>query len=275
MTIRRIEVPIFDKQTVDSLLDAATTLASEFDAQIEARFIRPSATDAARFDDGYGFAGSSLMDQIERDGIAAAKSAYDGYEAWCARNASHPQIHWSVDEGPAGAVVAVRGCLADLILLQRPGAKEPAIDEPFAAAVMGAGKLAMVTDKRLPANFLDHALVAWNGSTESARAIGQAMGFLKRARKVSVFAAGEDGAEPANVQQLLSYLSAHGVQADAVFNSTVSGNIAKILIETMDREKVTLLVMGAYTHSRMRQMLFGGVTHSLLGTPGTPTLFAH
>jgi nucleotide-binding universal stress UspA family protein len=275
MTIRKIEVPIFGKEAVDSLLDAATTVATQFDAQIEARFIRPSAADAARFDDGFGFAGASLIDQIEQEGIAVANSAHKGFEAWCAKHAAHPQIQWYVEEGSAGAVVARSGCLADLILLQRAGEKEASIDEPFAAAVYGAGKLAMVTDKELAANFLDHVLIAWNGSTEASRAIGQSLSFLKKAKRVSVFAAGEDGAEPANVLSLLSYLAVHGVTAAPVFNAPVSGNVAKLLIETLDREKVTLLVMGAYTHSRVRQLLFGGVTQYLLTTPGTPALFAH
>jgi len=275
MAIRRIEVPVFGKESVDSLLDTAQTIANRFDAQIEVRFIRPAASDAALYDAGFGFASASLIDQIEQEGIAAAESAHKAFGAWCARHPSRPRIDWYVEEGHTGAILAQRGCLADLILLQRAGEKDAAIDEPFEAAVYGAGRLAMVADPRLAPNFLDHALVAWNESTEAARAIAQALPFLSKAGRVSIFTAGESGGPPADVKDLIAYLALHEINAQPLQAVPAGGNVADSLMQTIAQHGVTLLVMGAYTHGRVRQMLFGGVTQHILTTPGVPALFAH
>jgi nucleotide-binding universal stress UspA family protein len=274
MAIRRIEVPIFGKDGVGGLLDAASIVANRFDAQIEVRFIRPAASDAALYDAGFGFASASLIDQIEQEGEAAAEAAHRSYQEWRKSRADLPRIEWYVEEGHTGAVVAQRGCLADVILLQRAGEKDATIDEPFEAAVFGAGKLAMVVDKVLPANFLDHVMIAWNESTESARAIAHSLPFLAKAGRVSVFSAAEAGGVPANVQDLVSYLSLHGVAASPA-PTAMAASVAESLIDTLKKQGVTLLVMGAYTHGRVRQMLFGGVTQHVLTTPGVPALFAH
>jgi nucleotide-binding universal stress UspA family protein len=277
MAIRRIEVPIFGKDAVRGVLDAACTVAARFEAQIEVRFIRPAASDAALYDAGFGFASASLIDQIEKEGEAAAAAAHRSFEEWCKERAARPRIDWFVEEGHTGAIIAQRGCLADLILLQRAGEKDATIDEPFEAAVYGAGKLAMVVDQELPANFLDHVLIAWNESTESARAIAQSLPFLAQAGRVSIFSAGEGGSEPANVKDLISYLSLHGIAATASVCAPVVGvgSVAQLLFDTLQAKQATLLVMGAYTHGRVRQMLFGGVTQHVLTTPGVPALLAH
>ena len=240
MAIRRIEVPIFGKDSVDSLLDCAAVLAIPFDAQIEARFIRPSAGDAALYDAGFGFASASLIDQIETEGVSAAAAARHKFESWRERHAARPLVTWSEEEGHTGAVVARRGCLSDVILLQRATAKDAAIDEPFEAAVYGAGRLAMVVDRTLPANFLDHVLIAWNESTEASRAV-----------------------------------ALQDVTAAQAPVAASHAPIGETLLKLADARGASLLVMGAYTHNRVRQMLFGGVTQHILTTPGLPALLAH
>jgi nucleotide-binding universal stress UspA family protein len=275
MAIRRIEVPIFGKDSVDSLLDCAAVLAIPFDAQIEARFIRPSAGDAALYDAGFGFASASLIDQIETEGVSAAAAARHKFESWRERHAARPLVTWSEEEGHTGAVVARRGCLSDVILLQRATAKDAAIDEPFEAAVYGAGRLAMVVDRTLPANFLDHVLIAWNESTEASRAVAQSLPFLVKAKRVSIFAAAEAGGRPADVQDLIGYLALQDVTAAQAPVAASHAPIGETLLKLADARGASLLVMGAYTHNRVRQMLFGGVTQHILTTPGLPALLAH
>lgn len=275
MSIRKIEVPIFAKEAVDDLLDSARSLANRLDARIEVRFIRPVASDAAVYDAGFGYASASLIDQIEQEGAAAALAAHRNFLAWCGRHPVLPPIDWVVEEGHVGAVVAQRGCLADLILLRRSAAKQGAIDESFEAAVYGAGRLAMVVDAHLSPEFLDHVMIAWNESTEASRAIAQSMPFLVKAGRVSIFTAPEGGAEPAQSGDLIDYLALHGVSAVPVAEHPRNGAVGDALLKTAHAENASLLVMGAYTHGRVRQMLFGGVTQHVLTTAGLPVLMAH
>ncbi len=183
-------------------------------------------------------------------------------------------LRWPVEDGPIGRVVAQRGCLADLVLFQRRGDKGPALDEAFEGAVLGAGRLAMVTDGALADDYLDHVMVAWNHSTEASHAIALAMPFLKEARRVSVFAVDENGEPARDIPDLMTYLALHGVKAEAAWLRTDKQVVGDCLRSCIEESGVTLLVMGAYTTGRARQLLFSGMTQKVLTEPGVPAFLA-
>ncbi len=155
-----------------------------------------------------------LLLSIQTEEATAAETARRCFDAWAAYHENGTRIRWKVRDGAIGAVVAERGRLADLVLLQRHGKKGAARDEAFEGAVLGAGRLAMVVDGALPANHLDPVMIAWNHSTEASHAIALAMPFLREARRVSIFAVGEDGEPARDLPQLRDYLALHGVIAE-------------------------------------------------------------
>ena len=274
MTIRRIEAPLYSAGGFDGLLDAASTVAHQFGAEIEVCFIRPIAANAVLFDAGFGFANPTLISQIQTEEESATQAAHKRFEAWTADHGNGTAIHWKVKDGAIGSVVAERGCLADLVLFQRRGDKGPALDEAFEGAVLGAGRLAMVVDGPLPPDYLDHVMIAWNHSTEASHAVALAMPFLKEAKRVSIFAVGEDGEPAPDLPELRDYLALHGVTADDV-RLHKDKPVGECMMKVIDENRVTLLVMGAYTSGRVRQMLFGGITQKVLSSPGVPALLAH
>lgn len=274
MTIRRIEAPLYSPGGFDGLLDAASTVAHRFGAEIEVCFIRPIAANAVLYDAGFGFANPNLISQIQSEEMAAAESARQRFDAWTADHGNGTQIRWTVKDGPIGAVVAERGCLADLVLFQRRGEKGPALDEAFEGAVLRAGRLAMVVDGPLPESYLDHVMIAWNHSTEASHAVALAMPFLEAAKRVSIFAIGEGGEPPRDLPELRDYLALHGVRAEKASLHTEYA-FGDCLMTAVHENNVTMLVMGAYTHGRVRQMLFGGITQKVLSAPGVPALLAH
>jgi len=274
MTIRRIEAPLYSAGGFDGLLDAASTLAHRFGAEIEVCFIRPIAANAVLYDAGFGFANPNLISQIQTEEETATETAHRRFEAWNAGHGNGTPIHWKVRDGAIGSVVAERGCLADLVLFQRRGERGPALDEAFEGAVLGAGRLAMVVDGALPADYLDHVMIAWNHSTEASHAVALAMPFLKEAKRVSIFAVGEDGEAAPDLPELRDYLALHGVKADDVALHKEK-KVGECMMKVIDENRVTLLVMGAYTRGRVRQMLFGGITQRVLSGPGVPALLAH
>jgi nucleotide-binding universal stress UspA family protein len=275
MSIRKIELPMFGSHNIDHLLASACGLAKNFGAELDICFIRFPANDAAMYGAGYGFVSTDLAEQIEQEGEKAASDAERRYQKWCESNKGHPTIHWSSQEGRASRIIAQRGCLSDLILLPRPAAIEGSIDESFEAAVFGAGKLALVMDADLPQTLLDHVLIAWNGSPEAAHAVAQALPFLAKAGKVSIFSTGESDGEAVDADGLVRYLELHGVFARRATEMPAGLPVHKALEQVIACDHVSLVVMGAYTHSRVRQMLFGGVTQHMLSNSKTPVLFAH
>lgn len=118
--------------------------------------------------------------------------------------------------------------------------------------------------------------VAWNGSADAARAIASALPLLKRAGRVdlAVFDAEhiDEGDEPGADMAL--YLARHGVKV-VVSAHGADDNVGKALLAFAADKKSDLIVMGAFGHSRLREVVLGGVTQSALSRSPIPLWMAH
>jgi nucleotide-binding universal stress UspA family protein len=125
-----------------------------------------------------------------------------------------------------------------------------------------------------------HALVAWDGSRAATRAITDALPLLRRSGKVTlvVFNAqrqfGVHGQLPGADIALL--LARHGVNVDVLRQETPPGlDVGNALLSLAADLGIDLLVMGAYGHMRWREVLLGGVTHTILKSMTVPVLMSH
>lgn len=115
-------------------------------------------------------------------------------------------------------------------------------------------------------------LLAWNASPQAARAVAAALPMLTQAARVVVMAVG-NGPEPEpTADQLARSLAWHGVVAEPRRIEQGSGRVRDILLAEAKELRVDLLVIGAYSHSRMRQIVFGGVTEHMLDHAQLPVL---
>lgn len=122
------------------------------------------------------------------------------------------------------------------------------------------------------------AMVAWNGSSEAAHALRAAVPLLAAARKVwLVSIAEEKGKARFDFPALegAQYLSRHGVECEVVEVPRGEAGIADTLFSAAQLRDCGLMVMGAYGHSRLAEMLLGGVTRQMLTEPQMPILLAH
>jgi len=116
-------------------------------------------------------------------------------------------------------------------------------------------------------------VLAWDGSVQAARAVGAALPFLRLAQQVTVTTAGEaDRRVPA--EALLAYLARHEVRAQSESFASAAG-VGKGLVEQAARLRADLLVMGAYGHSRLRELVLGGVTRQVLVDAALPVFMVH
>lgn len=122
------------------------------------------------------------------------------------------------------------------------------------------------------------ALVAWDGSTEALRALVGALPLLRAARHTTVFAFADRASWPDNAanlyEHLIVYLARQGIAARLEARTGEAGIADTLLSEASDRG-AGLLVMGAYGHARLRELLIGGVTAAILRAMTLPVLFAH
>jgi nucleotide-binding universal stress UspA family protein len=119
-----------------------------------------------------------------------------------------------------------------------------------------------------------NALIAWNGTIESFHAVVAALPILRKAKSVHVCSIAEKDFTAKIAEQLIAYLTWQGIAARAVTPPKAKSVEAAIqaAIKTVAAD---LLVMGAYSHSRLREIVFGGVTRHFLEAAKIPVLMAH
>lgn len=117
-------------------------------------------------------------------------------------------------------------------------------------------------------------LVAWNVSREAKRAVGDSMPFLVQADQVTILVIdGPEQNEPGAA--LAARLARHGIDATTLNVAAQGRNIGQIIIDQARRIDADMIVMGAYGHMRIIEMVFGGATRTILGQMTVPVLMSH
>lgn len=187
-------------------------------------------------------------------------------------------------EGNLPASVALHARYADLTVLGQVNPyvprEEVGRDAMVVTTVMSSGRPVLVVPFAGDFSSVgDRVLVAWNASREAARAVNDSLSILERASMVTVLAVnprhgiGGHGDVPA--ADIALHLARHGVRAEAAH--TVANGIpeGEALLSYAADIGADLIVAGAYGHSRAREVVFGGVTQTLLGEMTVPIFFSH
>ncbi len=122
-----------------------------------------------------------------------------------------------------------------------------------------------------------NVVIAWNGGREALRAVHDAMPFLEKARKVTVFCFSSRPSDlRASAERLVEHLDAHGI-ASHISDWTNTGDLTAIeaLFASLDTQDADLIVAGAFGHSRLYEGLFGGVSLDLMRQQSLPVLMSH
>jgi nucleotide-binding universal stress UspA family protein len=124
---------------------------------------------------------------------------------------------------------------------------------------------------------LDTIVVAWDGSRPAARAVADAMPFLTFAKRVHVLTVlhEKESAVVGLGGNLARHLKLHGIESKLDEVDAEGVAIGTVLEHYVKSLPADLLVMGAYGHSRVREFVLGGATHSVLSAPPVPVLLSH
>ena len=123
--------------------------------------------------------------------------------------------------------------------------------------------------------FASELLIAWGGTAESARAIKAAEPFFATAGQVRVLTISDDSRKIESAGEMKQYASLHGANATVFVIDPGHKDVAQTLLDEAAAKPGTLLVMGAYSHARWRERIFGGVTEHVLHHAEVPVLMAH
>ena len=282
--IRTILVPLTTELPSEALLDAALLVAKRLNGHIRALFIQPHPDSAVAYLPEVILAAGVTREVIEREMRETAGAARDLFVNWRKRNdvpeAAGVRLDscfasWSEWLGDVETLVARFGRVSDLIVV--PSARSDSVRGQlcFDAAVFESGRPTLVVGEKLPFAITDHVMIAWNGSLEASRAVLGAMPLLHQAGRVSIFAAPQYEREGVDAADLADALHWHGIRAYQVPGPREENSIGAALVAAAVEHQATLIVMGAYTHSRLRQSFLGGVTRHLLAHAPVPLLMSH
>ncbi len=173
-------------------------------------------------------------------------------------------------------VLSARAKLADLVVLPHPTREEGGSSPTVEGVLFNSGRPVLLTPHQGLTSLPSRMAVAWNGSAEAARAVAQAMPLLKRAEEVVVISGESDEAPPeAQPSALAGYLAAHGLETATWRYQPDDWPVARSLVQEVRKSGAGLLVMGAYGHSRMRELLLGGATREALRASDLAIYMAH
>jgi len=171
---------------------------------------------------------------------------------------------------------------ADLIVVGQVDEDDPAVRSrglPEEVTLNSGRPTLVVPYIGAAATIGERVMVAWNASREAARAIGDAMPLLERAKVVTVVSVnarpdalghGEDpGAD------IGAHLARHGLKVEVERLEARDIDVPNAILSRLADAGSDLLVMGCYGHSRLREMVLGGVTRTILGEMTVPVLMAH
>jgi nucleotide-binding universal stress UspA family protein len=288
MSYRSILVPVAQPDTAASALAAAFLVARRFAGHVCALHVVPELADPATHalmatrmsleaatSDFRKFKGSAERElqrqagELKRKFEAAAERAGAAFqgddEAIAGLSAS-----WREANGFESELVARLGRIFDLTVIAR-GSSHDTVQ----AGLLETGRPMVLTPPAASETLGDTALLAWNASPQAARAAASALPFLQNAARVVVMSVG-NGPEPApTADELVGALAWHGVAAEAHRIEQGSRRVRDILLVEASAMAADLLVIGAYSHSHMRQVVFGGVTEHMLDHAELPVLMAH
>jgi nucleotide-binding universal stress UspA family protein len=208
---------------------------------------------------------------LDRKRIASLKTTYDAW-ATDARQAGIA-VQWSAVEGTANVVIEQRGRRADLVVIARPMDDD---DEPtrhgFRAALFHTERPILVVPTGPSAPFGHCVAIAWRDDGRTVKAVIPALRLLAVAEQVHLLAGVRDGATSPSVPTVFQD---HGIAARLHVLPIGEAPFGRTLLEKLHELGADMLVMGAYAHNPLREMIFGGVTKYLLEHADVPVLMRH
>jgi nucleotide-binding universal stress UspA family protein len=185
-----------------------------------------------------------------------------------------PVAMWQLKVGSPDKLLAISGPVSDLLVVSRPtfgGGKVAGLF--MLAALMESSKPVLILPQSGRAKVGERVCIAWNQSAEAARAVSAAMPILQTAKQVNIVSCGPENRIGPKAKQLADYLAAWGVRADR--HSTRGQDVDKELIAGYRKTNSDLLVMGAYSRNRWREVVFGGTSYYMLRHANIPVLMLH
>jgi nucleotide-binding universal stress UspA family protein len=292
MSIKRILVPFPGSVDHGAELEVALTAARALGAYVEAIFISepPPPPGRVRLAGSEMGGAAATAAQVTWQAEERERRARDGRERFAQACGAKGISILAADE-QQGALPAASWREAEGLYVEAALARAAAFDLIVAASAAVMESLKAIAERSLlqtrrpvllapsqgRSELTGIAMIAWDESPECWHAVSAALPFLRLAKSVEVVSVDRRaGNRTASQAEALAYLRCHGISATARVIAPDLRSVGDTLLAAAGEADTGLLVMGAYSHSRLREMLLGGVTrHILQNAVARPILLAH
>jgi nucleotide-binding universal stress UspA family protein len=281
MSMKTILVPMEPHEGMSAVLETALVLARKRGSYIEGFPLRFGISEFVAVDP----AGSIPLESYRQESQEEAAQARRLFESFMqergiptsAGSTGGLSCGW-LDDAPEGeSFVGSYGRVFDITVLSRPDANTIGLhNRAIESGLFESGRPILLSPPVPPKDIGTNVMIHWNCSTEQARATAFAMPLLLQAQRVTVLTVSGGQTVPGpTAEQLLKHLQRNGIAAKPMTVALEGKNTGEAILRAAKAEGCDLLVKGAFTQSRLRQMIFGGATSHILAHAELPVLMAH
>ncbi|HEY8334063.1 MAG TPA: universal stress protein [Tardiphaga sp.] len=271
-----VHIPV--ERPAEPVIDCALSVAAMFGAHLDGVVCAYQSINPAMAV-GPTAAAFALPTEYNTD-PQLANSRLDRFAA-AAAQAGVPAGRGCVSDTPfqANRTLAEASRLYDLAIVAQADSARPTHDGALSEAVLfGSGRPMLLVPyiHRGPLK-TGRALICWDGSSQAGRAVHDALPFLERAQAVDVVSVNGIDTAPreSSAATLISHLARRGVSANLQQATAEASNVHNVLLSLAADLGSDFLVMGGYGHSRLREIILGGVTRGMLESLTIPALISH
>jgi nucleotide-binding universal stress UspA family protein len=283
---RKILVPLTGGDRDAHVLNAAFDVAKAFGSHVSGVYVRPDPSEVLPYL-GEGISAGVIQEIMDasRDAAnraaAVARGTLDKLAKAAGASSQQPPASglgasFHVREGLSEEVIAEEARLSDLVVFDMPAeTKDVTLRAAMESALLNGRKPLLLVPHRAVKVVGAKAAVGWDGGAAAAHAIGGAIPLLARAEAVEILNVTSGPIDTVQMDRLRDYLRLHGLSAVEHGINPGSQGTASTLLDAAQRAGAGLLVIGGYGHSRLRELVLGGVTRHVFANVTMPIFMAH
>jgi nucleotide-binding universal stress UspA family protein len=279
--MKTILVPIQNTPTMKSALEMSVLLAKRVGAYIEGVPLWFGTPEFVVTELASSFSIETVRARREEE-AAGARELFETFMrehgvAGAKTTADQPWFGWFAEVPPGESLVGSQGRVFDVIVMSRPDADTDSLhNRAIESGLFESGRPVLLTPPNVPKQIAINVMIHWNGSTEQARANALAMPLLRLAEHVTVLTViGGQNVPGPSADQVRKHLRYNGIAAELMHIELEGRSTGEAVLAAAKAEGCDLLIKGAFTRHRLRQMIFGGATSHIMHHAELPLLMAH
>jgi nucleotide-binding universal stress UspA family protein len=285
MSVRKFLLPLSSPASGEVALHTALLLTKQWNAHLQVLHIRTDTHEIAPFA-GEGMSGAMINEMItaaEKESNARTRGLADMFttvtEAHGVRvgapdfGSQAPSVSFTSVAGSEEEIIAHQARISDLTIVPHPAAHEDlASADALHAVLFDSGRPVMLSPITRPVSIGKRIAVAWNGLSNAASALGSAIPFIRQAEAVRVITSAEYSRRGPSAEEVVDYIAHQGITADIGYFTSIDREVGAGLLKAAADFDADLMSMGAYSTSRLRELILGGVTRYVLAHANLPVI---